>query len=141
VVKSQDYIVAWSYDDEKRMRFSYSGVRRESSKAYTMKEVSELIEKSQKEILKLISRNLVDRPSGRLYTIKNKLPGKWMWSESDILALREAIFELAPKNKYGEPFSNFTLISKKELLSKLHEDTSYYVKGSDGQFVKVWRAT
>jgi hypothetical protein len=140
VVKSEDYVVAWSYEDERRMRFNFSSVRKEAGKAYNLDEVSRLIDKRKSEILSYLKRNLVDQPSGRLYSIKNKRPGKWMWSEKDILDLRESIFDMAPKNKYGEPFRNFKLVSKAELLSRMREDTSYYVRNENGEFVKVWRA-
>jgi hypothetical protein len=140
VVKSENYVVAWSYEDERRMRFNYSSVRKEASKAFNLDEVSKLIGKRKSHILSYIQRNLVDPPSGRLYSIKNKKPGKWMWSEKDVLDLREAIFDMAPKNKYGEPFVNFKLVSKAELLSRMREDASYYVRNQDGEFVKVWRA-
>jgi hypothetical protein len=63
-----------------------------------------------------------------------------MWSEQDILNLRDTIFELAPKNKYGEPYANFKLISKADLLSKMREGTSLYVKNEAGEYIKVWRA-
>jgi len=140
VVKSEDYIVAWSYEDEMRMRFNYSSVRREASKAYSLDEVSDLIGRRKSVLLSYLRRNLIDPPSGRLYSIKNKVPGKWMWSEQDVLDLRDAIFEMAPKNMYGEPRVNFKLVSKAELLSKMREDTAYYVKNEQGEFVKVWRA-
>jgi hypothetical protein len=68
------------------------------------------------------------------------MPGKWMWSERDVLDLRDAIFDLAPKNKYGEPYTNFKLVNKVELQRKMRGDTSYYVKNKDGDYVKVWRA-
>ena len=139
VVKSENYVVAWSYEDEKRVWITYSVVRREASPAYKSGEVAKLIDKSKSLILSYVRRNLVDQPSGRLYTIKNKLPGEFMWSEQDILDLRDSLFELAPKNKYGEPYSNFKLISKAELLSKMRKDTSFYVKNENGDFVKVWR--
>lgn len=140
VVKSENYVVAWSYEDEKRVWITYSVVRREATKAYKLSEVSKLIDKQSSKILSYVKRNLVNQPSGRLYTIKNRRPGEWMWSEADILDLRDSLFELAPKNKYGEPYSNLKLISKAELLTKMRKDTTLYVKNEDGDFIKVWRA-
>jgi hypothetical protein len=141
VVKSENYVVAWSYEDEQRMRFNHSSVLRDATKAYELREVSRLIDKPQSVILSYMGRNLVDYPSGRTYTKTSKKPGKWMWSQQDVLDLRDAIVAVAPKNKYGEPFPSFQLISKAELLAKMNEDTSYYIKNDKGEFVKVWRAT
>ncbi len=140
VVKSEGYVVTWSYTDERRMRFNYASVRREAIKAFNLDEVSKLIDKPKSVILSYIQRNLADQPSGRLYSIKNKKPGKWMWSEQDVLDLRDAIFDMAPKNKYGEPYANFRLVSKAELLSKMRDNTSYYVRNENGEFVQIWRA-
>ena len=140
VVKSENYVVAWSYEDEKRVWITYSVVRREAGKAYKLSEVAEMIDKPKSTILSYVKRNLVEKPSGRLYTIKNKVPGEYMWSENDILDLRDSIFDLAPKNKYGEPYSNLKLISKAELLSKMRKDTSFYVRNENGDFIKIWRA-
>lgn len=140
VVKSENYIVAWSFEDEARLRFNYSSARRDASKAYEIREVAKLIDRPAKELLSYLSRGLIDPPSARLYSRKNKVPGKWMWSEQDVLDLRDAIFELAPKNKYGEPYTNFKLVSKAELLRQMRGDTSYYVRDESGNYVKVWRA-
>jgi len=63
-----------------------------------------------------------------------------MWSEDDVLTLREDFYELAPKDKYGDPHRTFKLVSKSELLSKMHEDISYYVKNESGDYVRVWKA-
>lgn len=140
VVKSEDYVVVWSYEDEMRQRFNYSSVYREASKAYTLKEVAALLDKRPSMILSYIDRKLIDQPSGRTYD-KNKKPLKFLWSQKDVLEIRDAIFQMAPKNKHGEPYSSFKLVSKSELLAKMRGDSSYYVKNDNGDFVKVWRAT
>lgn len=140
VVKTENYVVAWSYNDEKRVWINYSTVRKSGGKAYDLKQVCELIGKTQTFIMSCIKKNLVNLPTGRVYKISSRLPGKWMWSEHDILELRDSLFEMAPKNKYGEPYTTFKLISKAELLSKMRQDASFYVKNEDGDFVKIWRA-
>lgn len=140
VVKSENYVVAWSYEEEKRMWLTYSIVRQYATEAYDLTQVSKLIDKRKSYILSYIKRNLVAPPSARTYSIRNKVPGKWMWSEQDVLDLRDTLFELAPKNKYGEPYTNLKLISKAELLSKMRKDTAFYVRDDNGDFVKIWRA-
>lgn len=140
VVKSEDYVVAWSYYDERRMRFSYSGTRREAKKAFLIKEVSELIEWPMRKLTDYLDRGLIDYPANRLYAIKTKRPGQWMWSEDEVLELRDRLYSLARKNKYGEPYYGFKLISKADLIAKMTDQVAYYVKGQDGEFRKVWRA-
>jgi hypothetical protein len=140
VVKSENYVVAWCFQDEKRVWLTYSYVRKNAEQAYTLSEVAELVDRPKAKLLAFMNRNLVDMPSGRLYNIRNKVPGRWLWSEQDVLNLRDSLFEMAPKNKYGEPYSNLKLISRAELLSKMRKDASLYVRNENGDFVKVWRA-
>lgn len=140
LIKSENYIVAWSYEDEKRVWLNYSIVRRHGGKAYTIHELSKLIDKPVTVILSYVKRNLLDRPSGRIYKISNRAPGQFMWSEADILNLRETWMDLMPKNKYGEPYKNVEFVSKAEILSRMRNDASFYVRNENGDFVKVWRA-
>ncbi len=140
MVKAQDYVVAWSFEDEMRMRFNYSSVRRDASKAYKLEEVADLIGRTAKDILSNMKRNMVSLPSGRLHNVRTKKPGRHMWSEDDVLTLREEYFDLARKDKYGDPYTSFKLISKSELLSKMRGDISYYVINEAGEYVRVWKA-
>jgi len=140
IVKSEDYVVVWSYHDEKRMRFSYSGIRREAQKAYSIDQVCELIERPMKQIVNYLDNGLIDYPANRLYHIKSKKPGKYMWSEQEVLDLRDRLYDLTKKNKYGEPYRNFKLISKAALIAKMSNQVSHYIRNQDGEFVQVFRA-
>lgn len=140
VVRSEDYIVVWSYADEARMRFGLVATRRAAQKAYKIGEVASLIKRPVADIISYVARGLVPKPSGNTYYIGSKRPYLQLWSEDDILFLRDKIFELAPKNKYGEPYTNFKLVSRTELLAKFRGDTSYYVQDEDGNMTRVWRA-
>lgn len=139
VVKSEDYIVVWSYEDEMRQRFTYSLVRKEATKAYRLNEVCDLLDKKIRYIVSYLDRGLIPYPASRLYHIISKKPSKWMWSQEDILYMRDLIFQLAPKDKHGDPRRDFSLISKAELLAKMHGNSSYYVKNENGEFVRVWK--
>lgn len=140
VVKSENLLVAHSYEDEKRVWFNYQQSLRNFQHAYRTKKVAELIEKSEVYINDLIKRNLIDRPTGISYAIATRRPGPVYWSEDDVLNLRANLFALARKNKYGEPYSNFKLISEAELLHKMRGGEAYYIKDENNNFVKVWRA-
>lgn len=139
IISQENAIVSWSYVDEKRMWHNYTLVRRNYKKAFTLEEVSQLIERSEENILSLMNKGMIDRPSGMSYTVTNKRPLKLYWSEEDVFSLREELYNMARKNKYGEPYSNFKLVSKEDLIAKINGDTSYYIKTSDGNFIRVWK--
>lgn len=140
IVRSEDFINVWSYADERRMRFNYSSVRRNATKAYSLREVSEIMERSAQDISMYVSRGFVPKPSGFIYHIASKRPHMLLWSQDDILYLRDRIYEVAPKKQDGTPFARFKLLSKAELLAKLKGDASYYVKDSEGNMVRVWKS-
>jgi hypothetical protein len=68
VVTSENYVVVWAFEDEQRLRFNYSSVRRDYTKAYDVKEVAQLIDRPAKEILSYLKRGLAEYPSARLYS-------------------------------------------------------------------------
>lgn len=138
IVRSENYVVVFSYDDERQMRFTYDLLRRTYVKAFPLSQTAKLLECKTKEILLFIYKNLVPRPSGRSYHISSRKPDRAFWSEEDLLVLRDTLYEWYSKDKYGKTRRN--LPSKSELLAKMHGDSSYYVKAEDGSFVKVWKA-
>lgn len=139
-IKSENILVAWNYPEESRIHYDFSLVKKNYQKAYTIREVSELVEISEKKIRSYLDRKLVQHPSGKSYTIHNRKPNTYYWSEDDVLDLRDQLYNLVPKNKYGEPTRKYDLISKAELLSKMRGDQSYYVKAEDGRYIRVWKA-
>lgn len=136
-IPSENVLVAWSFPQEKRIWYDRSYVRREYSNAYTLKEVSNLLNESESSILDYIKRGIIDRPF-KIYNIESKKPLRFLWSEKEILNIRDRLYDLAPKNKYGEPF-RLKLVSKGELLASMRKDSSYYIRDEDGNFVKVWK--
>lgn len=115
-------------------------VRREFQKAYTLIETAELIDRKPKEIQMFLKNKLIDKPSGMEYAIASRRPTRLLWSEDDVLELRDRMYELLPKMKDGFPNPNAKLSSKAEILEKMNGDISYYIKNADGEHMKVWRA-
>jgi hypothetical protein len=140
VVKTENVVVAFCFFDETQMQYMYSVTCREFQKAYTMSEVAKLVKRPQTEIHKFLKNKLIDRPSGFAYAIRTKQPLNIYWSESEVLNLRDRLYELAPKGPDGFPRGRFTLVSKAELREAINGDVSYYVKNEEGEFKKVWRA-
>jgi len=140
IVKAENLLVAWSYDNQKRMWFNYQQSLKNFQNAYKIDEVADLLNKDANELKRLIKSNLVSSGSGMSYSLKTLRPLIMFWSEDDVFNLRTELFALAKKNKYGEPYVNLKLVSEGELLSKMRGGDSYFIQDKDGKFVKVWRA-
>lgn len=139
-VKSENILVAWGFEEEKRMWFNYQQTIKNYQTAYLLKEVAALVERNVQWIKSMIDKGWFSRGSGMAYTIATRRPYKNYWSEDDVFILRQEIFALAKKNKYGEPYSNFNLISEAELLHKMRGGESYFIQDENGKKIKVWRA-
>lgn len=137
-IPSENVLVAWNFPQEKRIWYDRTHVKREYGNAYMLKEVASLLNEKEYAILQYIKRGIISRPF-KVYEIESRRPKKFLWSEEEILVIRDTLYDLAPKNKYGEPEKRLKLISKGELLAKMRKDNSYYVRGEDGSFVKVWK--
>jgi len=140
IVKNENMLVIWGFEEESRMWFNYQQTLKRFQKAFTLREVSSLINKNITTLKVMIKNNLISRGSGMSYAVATRRPLTIYWSEDDVFNLRAELFALAKKNKYGEPYSSFNLISEAELLNKMRGGESYFIKDKDGQFVKVWRA-
>lgn len=140
IIPSENILVAWDYPSEKRVWYDYSLVRKNFQMAYKLDQVGELLGRSPLVLKEWWEKKIIEHPSGRIYKIHNRLPSTHYWSEDDVLNLRDQIYELSPKNKFGEPHRGFKLISRAELLSKMRGDNSFYVKAESGEYIKVWKA-
>jgi hypothetical protein len=140
IVRSENTVVAFCYPDEENKHYFYSNVVREYQKAYTLTETSKMLGRPAIEIQKFLKNKLIDRPSGMEYQISSRRPIRLMWSQDDILDLRDRIYELFPKQKDGFARSNLKIASQAELLEEMQHGNSYHVLNSDGERVKVWRA-
>ena len=139
-VKSEDYVTVFDYEEERLGRLPLSYVRRNMSKAFTVEEVAELLEISRPRVKSLVDRGLVAYPPARSYHEKSKRPLKWYWGEQDVMDLRDAIYNLLPKDRNGDLKSNAKIVGKAELRAKMTDNTAYYVRNADGEFIRVWKA-
>lgn len=140
VIPSENILVAWNYPREERTHYNYQQALRRFQKAFKIEEVAELLEERLDKIKKMVRNNTLSRGSGSSYAIANRRPSAVYWSEDDLLDVRAELFAIAKKNKYGEPYKGFKLISEAELVHKIRGGESYYIKNEKGEFVKVWRA-
>jgi hypothetical protein len=130
--RSKDEVVAWCYPDKKRVMYSYSQVEKYMEKAYSMKDVSQLLNKHTVTIHDYILEGKIKAPQ-KLYPIgdpDNKNWSKYMFNQADILDLHQFILDSGHSNN---------IPSKAELLGLLKHNIILYTKTDTG-FVPVWKA-
>jgi len=133
VSRARDEVVAWCYPDRRRVMYSYSLVKKNMKRAYSVKEAGILLNRHKVTVENYILDGKIQQPY-RIYPISNPdNPGwtKYMLSEEDILKIHEFILE----DGYTADFP-----SRSELLALLRNETILYTKTTDGRFVPVWKA-
>jgi hypothetical protein len=138
--RAQDLIVAWDYQQGKRVAFSLTDVNKNKQHAYPISQVVKIIGKHEDTIKKhLYAGNL--RYPQQVYSLNgNKTPGKYYWSEDDIRDMHDFF-----KNVHrGRPRNDGTITpgnmpSRAEVEATMRQENILYVKNDDGTFVPVWK--
>lgn len=130
--RSKDELIAWVYEDKKRVLYSYSQVKKYMENAYTTKDVARILNKHKITIEDYIWEGKVATPA-RIYSIGNPESSwsKFMFREKDILDIHQFILEAGHSSE---------LPSKTELMGLLKNNLVLYTKTEDGKFVPVWKA-
>ena len=130
--RSKDELIAWCYPDKKRVLYSYSQVEKGMENAYTLSQVSSILDKHRVTIQDYILEGKIKAPQ-KVYPIGNPEStwSKYMFSESDILDLHQFILDAG--YSAGLP-------SKSELSAILKNNLILYTKTQEGKFVPVWKA-
>lgn len=134
-----DAVVSWCYEDKCRYRYSLADVRTRAGKAYSTKQVEALMGRHATYIAKLVAEGVVKRPQ-QTYSLTGTFnPGKYFWSEQDILELHDYF----ANTHTGRPrkdglITSRAMPSRAELLAMMRNDTAIYVKEGDS-FVPVWK--
>ena len=126
VVRSDDSVVAWNYEEEKQKWYPRGLLRRNYKKAYTVNQAARLMNVKKAYLIELIKQGLVTRPS-IAYDLGTYRPLQSYISEDDMLEYREAAWDKLPKNRFGIPTKD-TMLSEAELIHVM-------AKGDDREFV------
>lgn len=132
VSRAKDELVAWCYSDHKRVMYSYAQVRKNMEEAYSIVQVSKILNRHRVTIQDYILDNKIVTPE-KVYPIGNSTSNwyKYMFSHKDILDLHEYLLESGHTQD---------LPSRSELLALLKNNLILYTKTEDNRFVPVWKA-
>ncbi|QIN94606.1 helix-turn-helix DNA binding domain protein [Streptomyces phage Muntaha] len=138
--RAQDLVVTWHFKEGKRRAYVWSDARRRLGKAFTMGQVSKMINRHRVIIEKYILDGKIRAPE-RIYTLDGtKRPGKYMFSEKDVLELHDYLLtvHIGRPRKDGK-ITPGRMPSRAELKAMMQHDTTMYVKSADGTFTPVWK--
>lgn len=130
--RAKDELIAWCYPDKKRVLYSYSQVKKNMEKAYSIAETGKILGRHKVTIERYILDGKIKQPQ-RVYPISNPDSSwsKFMLSETDVLDLHQFI---------AEDGYSYTMPSRTELLALLKQNMILYTKSSEGNFIPVWKA-
>ena len=131
--RAKDELVAWCYPDKKRVMYSYSQVKKYMETAYSIVEVSSILNKHRVTIQEYILQGKVATPQ-KIYPIGEPDSVNWsmyMFNQKNILDIHEHILDSGHSSDVP---------SKVELLGILKNNLILYTKTEDGKFVPVWKA-
>ena len=136
LVKSDDSIVAFDFQEEERVWLPVRAVLKNYKRAFTMSQAANMLSVSNGLVREVVNEGKVTSPV-LAYNPRNFAPRGYYISEENMMELRDVIWDLLPKNKYGEPFKD-TMPSPDDLKARLHsEDERNYVV-RDNEFIQIF---
>jgi hypothetical protein len=141
IIRSDNSLVAWCYQDEERQRLPLQHVKKYHDKAYTLKQAAALIRCSEKTIKELIKKQMVKVPEKAYDYIHGTYdPLLDYINAKDMLDLRQAVWDQLPKNRFGEPYRD-EMASDIELEYRMQAgDDREYIVTDDGDIIKIYKA-
>jgi hypothetical protein len=113
--------------------YSYSQAKKNMEKAYTIVEVSAMLNKHRVTIQDYILEGKVLAPE-KIYSIGNPDNASWskyMFNQKHILDIHQHILDSGHSSE---------LPSKAELLGLLKNNFILYTKTDEGKFIPIWKA-
>lgn len=141
ISRANDIITAWNYTKGRFEKYVYSDVRRNGEKAYSTREVLDLLNRKDKEFITIAIRDGAINEPARSYGIdENRNTYGFYWTEKEILDFHEylkTVHRGRPRKDGGINTGN--LPTTAELRAKMRSGTVFYVKVGD-EFVPTWQA-
>lgn len=139
--RAEDLLVAFNYQEGKRVAYSLMDVSRNKQHAYPISEVSLIIGKHEDTIKMHLYKGNLQYPQ-RIYSLNGKkTPGKYFWSEDDIRKMHDFFKTLhrGRPRKDGK-ITPDEMPSRAEIEAMMKQENVLYVKNKEGEFVPVWKA-
>jgi len=140
IIRPSDLVEAWNYRLGKRVGYVWSTTRKQMETAFTMQQVSTMIGRHRVQIENYILAGDIKTPQ-RAYTLDGeKKPGKYLFSESDVLDLHDYLLtvHIGRPRKDGK-ITPGKMPTKAELRAMMKHELVTYVKNSENEFTPIWK--
>lgn len=138
--RGKDLLVAWNYPGHKKVAYDYSTTLRRMERAFSTREVVEMVNRKHYTIELAIKHGMIEAPQHTYGLDENKNFYQYRWREKDIMGLLDYLSTV----HQGRPRSDGMVTSlglptPRELRAMIHGEAILYVKQGD-TFVPSWRA-
>lgn len=138
IIKSEDVVVAFDFEEMSRVWLSRPLTATHCEKAYSLSQAAGTIRVRPPSIRDAVRDGLTPQ-TVVAYNQTTLKPTGFYFKESDLLELRDAMWNLLPKNRYGEPYRD-TMVSERELKSILAKENPDLFTVKDGEIIAVFKA-
>ncbi|AXH67422.1 hypothetical protein SEA_WOFFORD_73 [Streptomyces phage Wofford] len=136
-----DILVAWNYEEAKRVAYVLSVARKNMEKAFFTAQVEKMVGRTRMSMINYIKNGLIKRPYLTYSLDGQGKAGLYLWTQQDVLDLHEMMLNHGPgrPRNDGQPVRT-NLPSRAELLAMMRNEVVLYTKTRDGEFTPVWQA-
>lgn len=138
IVRSDSSVYAFCFQDEKSWWYPLKETQRLYKKAFTIAKAAKLMNVKPGKIHELFDKKEYPWPE-KSYDLSTFRPKTAFINEENMLEIRQLLWDLLPKNRYGIPY-NDDMTSEDELINAMRlQDQRDYVK-VDGDMIRIFRA-
>lgn len=138
IIQSEDVVVAFDFEETTRVWLSRPLTAQHHEKAYSIGQVASTL-RVRSGTVKDVLKDGLTPPAVVAYNQNTLKPTGFFFKESDLFAIRDTIWDLLPKNRYGEPYRD-TMVSERELRSILAKENPDIFTVKDGEVIAVFKA-
>jgi hypothetical protein len=138
--RSEDLMIAYNFVEGKRVAYNYTDVQKNKKHAYSISEVAKLINRHVDTIKRHLRSGDIKKPQ-QAYSLEDKTKlGRYYFSDKDIKDIRDFFKTVhIGRPRIDGQITASNIPSKAELDAMLRNETVLYVKGTNGDFVPVWK--
>lgn len=142
ISRGNDIIIAWNYPKGEAKKYSYTDVKRNGERAFSTRQVCDMVGRSKHRIDAAISAGNIRRPQVTYGMDAERNEYAYYWSEKDIMDLHAFLITVhrGRPRLDGRVTAGGGLPTAAELRAMIRQGTVFYVKDSDGNFVPTWDA-
>lgn len=138
--RAEDLIIAWDYEQGKRVALALSQVSKHKKNAYSVPQAAKLLNRSPDTIKRHWRAGDIKKPQQAYSLDGQKAPNRYFFSEDDMRELQE-FFKTVHRGRPRKD-GNVTpgdIPSIAELEALMRNEKVLYAKNDAGDFVPVWK--